>query len=277
MAGPLYGAIGGRNAATAVTTITPTKAAVTAGTSGVLIAFLSTLNNDDHSCSTLGWTKVRQDNSGTGRTASLWIAAQTVSAPVFTWTNSSDAVSATVYFYDDFTNPLDTTAIGAVAVNTGTASPLTAPSITSTRNDSRFVYIVIEGNTTLGTPTGYTEHYDVAAATGGGTTIGSKYAGTPGTSSGSISVAATTTANVTSYIMWHIEIMQEVAPSPSLQTSKFETGVWADQITSLDTSKLETGVWLDQASNNFEASKIETGVWLDAITVAGRRKSTFVP
>lgn len=264
MAGPILKAVGTRAAATTVTSITAAKPTITVD--GLLLAVVTTGDNLVHTCSTVGWTKVRQDNSGTGRTVSLWTAQSSAASPTFAWGGgTANPIAYIAYFADDEANPLDLS-FGAVAVNAGTASPLTVPSITATRSDSRFIYIAVEGNTNLNVPAGYVEHLD-GSGSSGGVAIGSKASDAAGTVSGAISVTANTPANVSAYVMYHIEVMRETGPAPSFQSSKMATDVWLDDISDFRASKAEINAWIDEL-DQLKTTKVEVSVWLDeAVTV----------
>lgn len=267
MAGPLYRAIGTRAQSASAATLSPAKPTVD-GQNGLLLAVVTSKNNDTHSTATSGWALVGQVNSGASFTASLWKAAETAAAPTFTW-SSAAACSARIGYYSDPANVVDTT-LGATSSSNGTANPHTSTAITTTRANSDVIYVdVAAANTTLAQPSGWVEDSDGGSATDAGqTTFGSKSVATSGSSSGAISVTGAAAA----WVQWQVEVMGQAGTSPSLQTSKIEVGAWEEPLLGFTSSKIEVGAWLD-APTEASFSKLEVGVWLEYVgTSAGRRR-----
>lgn len=242
MPGPAFVAVGTRSQSAGAATLTPAKPTVL-GQAGALLAVVTTKNNETHSTATGGWTKLAQINSGASFTASLWIAAEGASAPVFTWA-SSVACSARVSYYAAPDGPVEGGAIGGSTNNNGSTSTHSTAAFNTTKNNALVVYVdVAAANTGLGTPAGWAEDSDAGSATDAGrTTFGSKAVATSGTSSGAISV----TGAAADWVQWQVELY--LADGADAQFSKVEVAGWLEPPAGFAASKLEIGAWLEPGS-----------------------------
>lgn len=238
MAGPVYRASGTRVQSASAATLTPGLPTVD-GQKGLLVCVVFSKNNATHSTSTIGWTKLGQQNSGASFTASIFTAPEGSAAPVITWTGAA-ACSARISYYSDPANTVDTTP-GASSVSNGTTSTHTSTAINTTRANSLVIYVdVASANTAIATPSGWTEDADTGSATDAGrTAFGNKPVAGSGSSSGAISVTGAAAA----WVQWQIEIMGGVATA-GLQASKLEVGAWVEPAAGLAVSKLEVGIWI---------------------------------
>lgn len=207
MTSPIYQTFGAASVTAGDTLRTPSLP-LTRSNGQLLIAGCCTKNNDVHSWSGTGWTKFDQVNSGSGFTASLafCIVNGSESAPTCSWTNSSAARALmTSWSGTDGANPFD----GAHNSNTGTGATHSCTGFNTTRNDSRVIYIDLANvNTTLATPSGWTENLDAGSGTSVSRhVIGGKDIATSGTASGDISV----TGGAAEWVMWQIELRSPAA------------------------------------------------------------------
>lgn len=106
-------------------------------------------------------------------------------------------------------------ASGANGSNTGTGATHSKTGVTTTRDESRVIYIDgCDANTALGTPSGWTEDSD---AGGGGDemriAVGGKDVATSGSASGDISV----TGGNAAWVMWQIELRSPPAGHPAMR------------------------------------------------------------
>ena len=256
MAGPTFNSVGTRSQSAGAESLSPSKPSAAAA-NGLMLCVVASKNNATHSCGTAGWSLVGQVNSGADFTASLWVAKGDAAAPTITWTGSV-ACSAQIAYYDDAANVVDTT-LGASANNNGTTSTHSTSAITTTRDNSRVVYVdVAAANTAIATPSGWTEEVDAGSATDAGRTAwGDKSVATSGSSSGAISVTGAAAA----WVQWQVEIMGAAAPA-GLQVSEAEVGAWEDVAPGFSATEAEVGAWLDRPTE-FSVSEIEVGAWLD--------------
>lgn len=202
-----YGAVGTRVSNAGATSAAPALPSGVA-TGMLLIAICMTKNNETHSCSTTGWTKIDQQNSGASFTVSIWkrIADGAQTAPTITWT-SSVANGAIVARYAPGTGQaIDTTnPIGATSTNNGTTSTHSCTGFNTTKYGSLVIYV--EGaaaNTALGTPTGgWAENNDTGSATGAThQTFGGQGFPALGTATGNVSATGAAAA----WVMWMLEL-----------------------------------------------------------------------
>lgn len=242
MPGPEYNKIGTRSQSAGATTLTPAKPTVL-GQGGILLAVVTTKNNETHSTVTGGWTKLAQINSGASFTASLWIAPEGSSAPVFTWT-SSVACSAQIAYYVGVDGPIESGGIGGSTNNNGTTSTHSTAAFNTTKNDALVVYVdVSAANTALAAPAGWTENNDTGSATDAGRTVfGSKAVTTSGTSSGAISVTGAAAA----WVQWQVELYRK--DGNTAEFSKAEVDAWLDPPSGFSASKIEFAAWLEPGS-----------------------------
>lgn len=238
MAGPQFQSIGARATSAGSETISPAKPGVS-NREGLLIALVATKNNATHFCSTSGWDKVAQVNSGANFTVSVWKADEGAGAPTFTWTGSV-ACAAQVAYYLAPDVPVDKT-IGATTSNTGNTSPHTTVSIDTTRASSNVIYIdAAAANTAVATPAGWTENADGGSATDAGRFAwGQKKIDNLGDPSGAISISGA----AADWVQFQIEIMYEEADG--LEVAKVEAGAWLEPPEGFNVSKIEVGAWLD--------------------------------
>jgi hypothetical protein len=238
---PVYEGSGSRTQSASDTSRSPAKPSV-GGVSGVLYALVTSHNNDTHSCSDSNWQKVAQANAGGSFTASLWRAPETASAPTFTWPNAA-ACAARIAYFADPSNALEA-APGSTTSNSGTANPHTTSSITSTRDNSLFVYFdAAAANTAIAQPTGWTEETDAGSGTDGGrTAIGTKDAGSSGSSSGAISVNGANAA----WVQFQVEI-RGTAPV-GFQVSKESVTAWLEPVPGFAVSGMSVLAWLEPGS-----------------------------
>lgn len=272
MTTPIFTAIGARSTTAGATTLTPAKPTVS-GLGGKMLAVCQTKNNDTHSTTTGGWNLIAQVNSGANFTASLWEAAETAAAPVFTWTGSV-AAAAQVAYYCNANAPVDAT-IGFAVNSNGLTSTHATASSNSTGGDSLAVYVdAAAANTALATPAGWTEDADAGSATDAGrTTFGSKSLGASGSASGAISVTGANAA----WVQFQVELMESAAAG--VEASKMELGAVLDLSSGLISSKMELGLILDLEPAGLTVSKVEFGAILDAAPPSGggrRRQQAFV-
>ena len=175
----------------------------TYSTGDFLIAVVGVKHNESHSVSGTGWTKYTQVNSGTGWTVSISVcyADGSEGTPTISWSTAA-ACFAQVHVY----RGTSSSPIGAVGSNTGSTSTHSVTGITTTRANSRVIYIgAAAANTAYGTPSGWTEDRDL----GGGATrcaVGSKSVATQGTGAGDISITAAAAA----WVLWQIELREPV-------------------------------------------------------------------
>ena len=222
---PSYLNAGTRANSSGATSLSPALPA-SRTTGNLLIAVAGSKNNFAHTCTTAGWTKFAQQNSGTAWTVSLWVYRRTQggvdgseTAPAITVGTSSVACFAQVIQYSGTFDPTDFLG-GEVNVNTGTGSTHSCNGIVTTADNSLVIYIdAAAANTALNTPAGWTENLDNGSNTGATRNAnGSKAIETAGTSSGNISVSGANAA----WVMWQIELRSQVVPHAWV-TSKFET------------------------------------------------------
>jgi hypothetical protein len=187
-------AIGGRSQSASATTLTPTLPIITGKSLGAYLWIVTVKSNDVITTAQVGWTKLFQDNSGTGYTAAYFIAPTTSTAGPATWASAA-ACSAQVIYIEDPDNPMVTNAVGASGVGIGSTSPHTSPSITTTRAMSLVLFIdQVSGyaGSYTSTPTGWTLNLQDGSPTDNGAiVIASKSGGAAGTSTGAISVTGT--------------------------------------------------------------------------------------
>lgn len=246
--------VGNRVQSAGATSIAPLKpVTIEAPSAGILIAAVTSSNNDVHACATAGWILLDQEHSGAGFTASLWIAQANAANPTFTWTGSV-ACSAQISYYDDGSAVLDLSTV-AISVANGTANPHTSASINTTRADSHVLYVdVAAANTAVAAPAGWTECSDAGSATDNGRHAwGGKNMSASGSASGAISI----TGAAAPWVQWQLEIRRTVPAQ--LEFSSAESGAWVAP-DALAFSKVEAGAWLWPAATEF--SKMEAGAWL---------------
>lgn len=212
---PFPQAFGARAQSGGAASISPAKPSVL-GVAGILIAVVTSKNNAPHSTGTSGWALIGQVNSGADFTASLWIAAETASAPTFSWSGSV-ACSARIGYYASIDGPTATT-LGATTSNSGSGNPHSTGAINTTRDDSVVLYVdVAAANTALAEPSGWTEDQDSGSVTDGGRTVfGRRSMAASGSSTGAISVTGANTA----WVQWQIEL--QAATATGLTVTKAE-------------------------------------------------------
>lgn len=216
MTTPTFLNIGTRISASSGTSATPTIN-TTKVNGNIVLAVVGSKNNATHSCSTAGWVKLDQRNSGTLWTVSLWAAfvTGTLASPAVTWTGSV-ANFAQIYQYTRDAFDISETVAQAVkigAFNTGTTSTHSLASFNSTKANSLALYIFgTSANTAYATPSGWTEDVDSTGATGatrnGG---GRKSLTTSGSASGAISI----TAGNAAWVGWALEMTESTFPGDS--------------------------------------------------------------
>lgn len=245
MAGPIFRAAGSRSQSASAASIAPSKPAVD-GAGGILICVVQSANNGVHSTATGGWSKLGQQNSGAGFTASIFVAAESAGAPTITWAGSV-ACAAQIFYYADPHNTTDTT-LGANSVSSGTTSTHTSTAVNTTRNNSLMIYVdAAAANTGLAVPSGWTEDADNGSGTDGGDdATGSKSVATSGTSSGAISVTGANAA----WVQWQIEIMGSV-PTAGLQASQVEAAVLCAPPAGFDASQVEAFLLIQSGTQPF--------------------------
>lgn len=202
MASPAYVTVGAADVTAGATSRSP---GLPAGRSNgqLLIAGCGTKNNDVHTWTGTGWTKLDQIDSGAGFTASLaWCIVDGAEAtPVCSWTNSS-AARAVMTSWSGVAgeNPFD----GANNSNTGTGTTHSCTGVTTTRADSRVIYIdLVNVSTLTATPSGWTENYDLGSGTSATRhVVGGKDIASSGSASGDISI----TGGNAEWVMWQIEL-----------------------------------------------------------------------
>lgn len=193
MAGPAYRATGALAASASAASLAPAKPALDTNGNGILIAVVCSKNNATHSTATSGWTKIAQSNSGASFTASIWIAAESASAPSFTWTGAA-ACHAQIAYYTDPQNTMNNGVSVSGTTGTGTTSTHTSTGFNSDADNVLAIYAdACAANTAIATPAGWSEDSD----TGSGTSatrqaFGSKPVASSGTGSGNISVRVAT-------------------------------------------------------------------------------------
>jgi len=256
--GAIFNQGAARTQSASAATLSPAKP-TNANAVGVMIAYVTSKNNATHSTATSGWTLVSQVNSGASFTASLWIAAGSAAAPVFTWTGAAACSAKVIYYQEAFARQLDVS-LGATASNSGLTATHSTASITSTRNDSLAVYVdVAAANAALTTPSGWTSDVSEGSATDAGRgSLGNKPLATSGSTSGAISVTGANAA----WVQWQIEIRVQVGATNTLEVSKLEAHAWLDVPTGLSVAKLEANAWLD-APLGLSVAKLELSAWLD--------------
>lgn len=200
---PEFGLTGTATVATGVTSRTP---AVPTGMQlgDAVFASCASENNATHSCSTSGWTKLGQTNSGAGWTVSHWMAVTdgALAAPVITWTGAADA-SARCWSMRDAKSSSPAAYLGTVG--TGTGATHTSTGGNTTDADAHVLYVDHAlANTALGAPSGWTEHFDAGNATGPyRLVVGGKDVASAGGASGNISVSGAAAAWVQQQIEVH--------------------------------------------------------------------------
>jgi hypothetical protein len=239
---PFYQSSSIRAQSGSATSISPAKPTID-GNNGVLYALVFSKNNETHSCADSDWQKIDQVNSGASFTASLWYAPDTAAAPTFTWSTAA-ACAADIAYFADPQNVVEL-APGSTTNNNGSGNPHTTSAIVSTQDDSLFVYFdAAAANSSLGQPSGWTEHDDLGYATDGGrTAFGSKQAGSAGSSSGAISVNGANAA----WVQFQVEI-RGAAPV-GFQISKESVTAWLEPKPGFAVSQMSLLAWLAPASS----------------------------
>jgi hypothetical protein len=255
--GPVFESSTPGSASASATTLTAPLAGVSTNGNGIFIAYCVTKNNAAHSCSTGGWSLVNQTNSGASFTCSVWVAAQSAAAPVFTWTGAAAGLAECQY-YADPQNTMSTTVTLLGTPGTGTGTTHSSAGGNSTANNIDAIYLdVCAINTALATPAGWTENSDTGNTTAGIRRVyGEKSIATSGTASGAISV----TGGNAAWIQFQLQIVGST-PSAGFQVSKEATAAWLEA-SGLAASKIETGAWLE--ASGLAAAKIETGAWIES-------------
>jgi hypothetical protein len=158
----------------------------------ILICVCGSANTATHTIGGGGWQSFfPQTNSGTAFTCSFWwrVVDGTEASPTISWTG---AAACWAHVFNFSRDNYDTLApFGALGVaSTGTGTTATAAGITTTRDNSLAVYMVVSNvNTAMSTPTGgWTERVDTGSSTSGTrNALGDLSLPTSGTASGSIS------------------------------------------------------------------------------------------
>lgn len=202
----LFESAGTANSATGQTSRTPALPAVLR-MGELIFASCASENNATHSCSTTGWNKLVQTNSGAGWTHSIWYARYdgTTAAPVITWTGSADASSRCWQYRR--ADPDNTPVALLGTVGTGTGSTHSSTGGNTTQNNVVAQYIDhANANTALGAPGGsWTERFDAGSATGPYRLVaGDQDIATSGTGSGNLSMSGANAA----WVQQQMEIYQ---------------------------------------------------------------------
>ena len=275
MAFPVIRTVGTRAQSASAATLTPGLPAVDAAANGLLLCVVTSKNNATHSTVTAGWTKLTQVNSGASFTASIFVAAQGVAAPVITWAGAV-ACSAIIMYYSSPDGPIDLT-IAASSSSAGTTTPHTSSAIVTTRANVLAVYIdAVATNTGLTAPSGWFSNFTSGSATDAGhTSFGSKTVPVAGTNTG----ATSSTGGAAAYVMFQLELRVTVGtdsievskedaaawyePRAGQSISKAEVGAWYEPREGLTTSKTDVYAWLDRIRDIAELSSLEVTAWLD--------------
>jgi hypothetical protein len=211
---PLFVASGSLSAAASQTSRTP---ALPSGLliGDLVIAHCASENNATHSCSTTGWNKLGQTNSGASWTVSHWWAlnSSSLSAPTITWSGSVDA-SARTHAFRDVKASAPCAYLGPVSAGTG--STHTSDGAATTVDNVRVIYLDhANANTALATPAGWLEATDSGNATGPcRTTLGHMVVAFAGTGAESIAVTGASAA-------W-VQCQIEIYPAANNQTNLTE-------------------------------------------------------
>lgn len=222
MPGALFINVGTRSTSSGAESRAPSLPSGVEAGRGVLLCAVHSKSNAVHACATSGWSKVGQWDSGGSFTVSLWIAQGGASAPTVTWTGSV-ACAAQISYYNDLMNPLDAS-LGASSVNTGAVSTHSSTGFNTTRPESLVVYFdVAAANTSMGTPSGWTEDNDAGSATDAGRHVwGSKKIAASGDASGNISVTGANAA----WVQGQVEIMRVAVAG--FESDIVELSAWLD-------------------------------------------------
>jgi hypothetical protein len=168
----------------------------------IVFAIVGSKNNETHNSATAEWTKLNQQNSGTGWTVSLWyhIVDGTDTAITVTWTTSVACFGQS--WAMSGVDPNDP--IGAVSVNTGTTSPHTVTGFNTTKPGSVSCMPRHALDTTgYGLQSGWTENRDNSSATGvTRNVIGGRDFDAAGSATGNLSITGAAAA----WVMWLIEL-----------------------------------------------------------------------
>lgn len=202
MASPAYVNIGAGSTSAGATSRNPGLPA-SRSNGNLLIAICASKNNATHTWSGTGWVKFDQVDSGASFTVSLAyrIVDGAEAAPTASWSGSVAAAAAIVQWSGtDGGNPFD----GAHNSNTGSSTTHSVSEVTTTRADSRVIYIDwCAVATELATPSGWTENSDLSSVTPDiERTVGGKNVAASGSGAGNISV----TGGNAAWVMWQIEL-----------------------------------------------------------------------
>jgi hypothetical protein len=192
------------------TTLTPVRVSTL---NRLHLAVVNVKSNATITTATTGWTKMRQDNSGTGFTTALFFGRNTPANPVFTWTGAA-ACGAVILSLVNDDNPEDATAFGAITVTSGTGTTHTSSPITSTRVGSLALCLdTCAANTAVSAVPGWTEYMDLGPSAGANRFMAN---GLELPNVGDTSNAISVTGGNAAWLQYQIEIMI-AAPASGLQ------------------------------------------------------------